>query len=379
MTELPDAFDGIERFLDAADEIDPDEWDVFGETTNDRIIDGIERPEGGETKIRRNHQGRPYIYPLGPDGLPVLGKDKYTYTRVTTFVDCLDDKSAIHHWEMRELVDFLATKRGEDFLLEASSYNRESAGYKGQMRALIERALDTAGAKDKARRGTAVHAITEQHDMGLAVTPHWRYEKHLEVYKRLTEHFEMICVEDFVVNDEYETGGTPDRVVRYWPCEVIVNKETGERCGRDHYIEDLKTGRVDFYTEGTIAMQLALYAHSRRYDIDTGLRYDLPDLCPHKGIVVHLPAQEPEPEEFASTKWINIAKGWRRIALAKAVRAARADKSGLARPFTPMVNVYWLLRMAESQHTLRAIYDEHRAIWTPGLDEMMQQRMEELA
>lgn len=214
--------------------------------------------------------------------------------------------------------------------------------------------------------------------MGLVVTPHWKYERHLEVYKDLTKYFDMVQIEQFVVNDEYETGGTPDRVIRYWPCEVVVNKETGERCGRDHYIEDLKTGRVDFYTEGTIAMQLAMYAHSKCYDIATGMRFDLPPLCPHKGVVVHLPAQEPEPEGLSSTKWVNIAKGWRRIALAKAVREARSDKHGLARGFTPMVNVYWLVRMADSQRTLRAIYEEHKGIWTPGLDEAMEKRMEDL-
>jgi hypothetical protein len=379
MTDLPDAFDGVERFINAADEIDPDEWDVFSNGVNQNVIDGIVRPEGGETLIQRNHQGRPYIYPLGPDGEPLLHKDKCTYTRVTTFVDCLDDKSAIHQWEKRELIVFLTTRRGEDFLLEASSYHPMSPTYKKDMRNLIDRALDAAGAKDKARKGTAVHALSEQHDMGLPVTPHWKYEKHLEVYKNLTQHFEMVQIEQFVVNDEYETGGTPDRVIRYWPCEVIVNKETGERCGRDHYIEDLKTGRVDFYTEGTIAMQLAMYAHSKCYDIATGKRFDPPPLCPHKGIVVHIPAQEPDPEPLSSTRWINIAKGWRRIALAKAVREARADKSGLARPFTPMVNVHYLLRLADSQRTLRAIHEEHSGIWTPGLAERMEKRMEELA
>jgi hypothetical protein len=360
---------GRERIVDyiSRDDLvlDEDE-DIFS-----TFVDGIERPPGGETLIRRNHQGRPYIRPVDENG-NVLELDNVTYTRVTTFIDKIDDHTNIHNWEMREMLAFLATPSGEVFLLEAASYNPKSDGYKGQMRDLCERILERSGAKDRATKGTAVHAITERDDQGMDVSSiPTRYSPHLSAYREFVRHFEMMEIERFVVNDRYRTGGTPDRIVRYKPCKM---------CGAELYIEDLKTGRVDNYTELTISMQLALYAHSKLYDIATGARIEMPPICLHKGIVVHLPAHSQDPLNEGGVKWVNIARGWRYVDLCAHVARAR-EETNLVVPFEPTTNVWPLLRLADSAITVRRIFEAHRVEFDadPRLVELMTLRLEELA
>jgi hypothetical protein len=365
-----DPFAGAQRIQEVADEL---EWDPAHEIdafASDGMFEGIERPDGGETLIERNWQGRPYIFPLKADGTPDLTKTKHTKTRVTTFVDCLDDKAKIRDWELRLLFEFLPSDQGEVFVLEASAINRNAPDYKQQMKKLIERALEAAGTKDAARRGTAIHALTERHDMGMTnlVVPR-RYRPHLEFYKEVTQHFEMVEIEQFTVNDELDTGGTPDRLIRYIPCKV---------CGLDLFIEDLKTGRVDLYTLLAMCMQLAVYAHSRRYDIFSGERHPWPKICMHKGVVVHVPAEDEDPTVNGKVQWVNIAKGWSAVQTAREVRKWRGDKTNLAFPFTPVPNIAGLLRAADSQKTLRAIFEVHRNDWQSYLDPIMEEMMAKL-
>jgi hypothetical protein len=365
-----DAFEGRERIIEHldADEFSLDDLpDAFA--TN---VDGIERPPGGETLIRRATNGRPYIFPLGPDGLPVLTQKTYTYTRVTTFIDKIDDNTNIHKWEMRHLLAILSTPEGEGFLLEAASYDPESMTYREKMNELVIRVLERAGTKDRAAKGTAVHAITERSDMGMNVSRiPTKYHPHLAAYREFTQHFEMVEIEKFVVNDDYETGGTPDRVVQYKPCK---------HCGCEYYIEDLKTGRVDNYTELAIAMQLALYAHSKKYNIETGERIDLPPLCPHKGIVVHLPAHSSDPFTDGGVKWVNIARGWKYVDLCARIAKARAEKNMVV-PFEPTTNVWSILRLCNTQFEVRRVFEVHREEFDldERLHELMALRMEDLS
>lgn len=362
--------DPFARIKEVADELEWDPAEEIDAFASDGAFEGIERPDGGETLIERNWQGRPYVYPLGPSGLPDLSKTKHTKTRVTTFVDCLDDKSKIRDWELRLLFEFLPSDQGEVFVLEASTINRNAPDYRQQMKKLIENALEAAGTKDSARRGTAIHALSERHDMGMTnpVIPS-KYRPHLEFYKEVTQYFEMVEIEEFCVNDDLDTGGTPDRLIRYIPCEM---------CGKDLYVEDLKTGRVDLYTLLTMSMQVAVYAHSRKYNIFTGERTPWPDICLHKGVIVHVPAPDEDPRVNGKVLWINIAKGWTAVQTAIEVRKWRSDKKNYALTFTPRVNIAGLLRAADSQKTLRSIYEVNKNDWEPYLDAIMGEMMEKL-
>lgn len=329
------------------------------------IVDGIERPPGGETLIQRDYRGRPYVYPI-VDGVPDLSATKNTYTRVTTFVDAVDDKTMLHDWQMRVLMRFLAThERAEMYLLEAAVLDPNAPDYRKRMKRLVEDALNAAGAKDQARKGTAVHAITERYDLGLDVgrIPA-KYREHLRTYIAMTRTFKMVEIERFVVNDKFLAGGTPDRVVQHLPCE---------KCGRRFFIEDLKTGRVDNYTEATIAMQMAMYRYSEFYDIATGKRSDIGDLCPHWAIIVHLPAQSNDPWKDSRLRRVDIERGWERVQFCAELRQVRADTKNWSTQFFAEPLLEEKMRIADSKATLHNIHFEHGPEFDPDLTRLMEQ------
>ena len=124
----------------------------------------------------------------------------------------------------------------------------------------------------------------------------------------------MLHVEQFTVLDELKIGGTPDRVVEY----------DGQR-----YIADVKTGSIE-YGAGAIAMQLAVYAHSRLYNLRTGERTPL-DVHQDRAVVIHLPAGT----GTCTLHWVDITAGWEAVQHATWVRAWRARRNLIAPTDTP--------------------------------------------
>src|SRR4051812_961950 len=185
-------------------------------------------------EVPRDRYGRPLVVP-NTGGKPV------PYTRCTTFVDCLEDKFNLQKWEKRMVALGLADR--PDLLLAAAAHRDD----KNKLNEICDNAKEAAKASASATTGTALHALTEQHDRGqtLGVLPA-DAKADLAAYVAATEPFEHLGIEEFVVHDGFKIGGTFDRLVRY-------NGQT--------YIADLKTGSVDFGM-GKIAMQLAVYARS---------------------------------------------------------------------------------------------------------------------
>lgn len=301
-----------------------------------------------ETELRRDGRGRPYIKEVDSSG-ELTGRE-VTYTRVTTFINCVDDKTAISQWQDQQLVKGLLGGRGLRFRAQASSLLGDDQ--KRELNALIPRIREAAGAEDQAAIGTAVHALTERHDKGLEIgdiDP--VYQADLYAYIMATRYFKHTLIEQLLVNDALKTAGTPDRVTTYLPCE---------ECGISSYIFDLKTGRVDGYTQNSMAMQLSIYAHSRAYDRITGERSDLPPICLHRGMICSLPAGTGE----ARMNWVDIAKGWRLVQVAKIVRDARRVKAGLI-PFDPEPDLMGMIRTATTKEDLNALHAAYSAYWGP--------------
>lgn len=252
-----------------------------------------------EFEVPRDRWDRPLIIP--PDGgAPV------PYARVTKFTDVLDDKKNLELWQQRMVALGLADR--PDLLLAVAAHRDD----KRKLNQLCRAAQEAASSSAASTTGTALHAITEQHDRGtLKVVPP-QVKDDLDSYIRATEPFENLYIEQFVVNDHLQVGGTPDRVVRY--------------NGRS-YIWDLKTGlRVD-YSFGKFAMQLGTYSRSSLYDPATGKRTKL-DVDQNRGIVAHLPAGSGE----CTLYWVDIAAGWEGALIAADVQGWRKRKN-LAVPF----------------------------------------------
>jgi hypothetical protein len=287
-----------------------------------------------KTPISRDRWGRPLVTPPG-GGKPV------PYTRATTFVDCLDDKSNLTKWMQRELLRGVA--KAPDLMLRvAASIDDDKAIQK-----IADDALEVARTGSKADIGTALHALTETVDMGgdISAVPA-QYRPDLEAYAQLMRGVDIASTETFTVLDQYQVGGTHDRRLRF------------PALGETPVIGDVKTGRID-YGLGKIAMQLAVYAHSLIYD--NGQRRPM-DVRTDLAVVIHLPAGA----GTAEFVWLDITDAWQHIDLAAQVRAWRKLKHApIPSPVEQVDLVAALIDQAECEADLINLWATHWQEFTP--------------
>jgi hypothetical protein len=280
-----------------------------------------------EQQIERDHYGRPKI--MTPDG------KTRGYTRVTTYIDCLEDKSALDSWKLRTLLaglveDTRAAGHLGDGMLSVSAQRavldhekalakiakRDRKGeldlgqfamlrkeaddeLKKKLDELASTALDLGGIHTKAQKGTDLHALTEQIDRGTldildesqatelvesGQATHADVED-LKAYRRETQRLgiEFYAFEKFVVDDDKGVAGTLDR---------LATVKLPGNLRRTKVVADLKTGRLD-YGAGKIGMQLRQYAGSKGYGpANPTEREALTGVSRSKGLVIHLPAGE---------------------------------------------------------------------------------------
>lgn len=261
--------------------------------------DQLLNPDGD---VRRDRFGRPLI--LLPDGT----KER-AYTRATTFAGSVDDLQNIMAWKVNSAMAGLALK--PDLALAVLPYANDVKAHKKNLKPIAEAALEAAGAGRAARIGTAIHALTEKADRGEPLGPvPPTYLQDIAAYIVATQELNVLAIEQFVVVDEMQVGGTADRIVEY---------------KGSNYIADVKTGSLDF-AAGKIAMQLALYSRGTRYDFAARERNPLPEVDQDRAIVIHLPAGTGECKLY----WIDIAAGWEAVQLAKNVREWRKRRDLLS-------------------------------------------------
>lgn len=297
-------------------------------------------------QIPRDGWGRPLITPVG-GGKPIA------YTRCTTFVSCLEDTTNLSKWQQRKVA--LGLSMRPDLLLAISTLDDPDGDGKRELSRICEQAMEAAQSKAAATTGTALHKFTERIDLGQDVgfVPR-EHAEDLEAYKQVTSCLEVVDVENFVVLDEFKVGGTFDRLVRY--------------NGRLK-IADIKTGQIT-YGMGKIAMQLAVYAHSLRYDPTTAARSPLgEDVDLSEAIVIHLPAGKGECTLHA----VDIAAGWEQIPAAAGVRNWRSRK-GLSRSLTTgparTPDIADQLAAADTVAGLMNIWAANQSAWTDELTQI---------
>jgi hypothetical protein len=320
-----------------------DTW--TGEGPEVLTYDGVERPWRAEDFIRRAPNGRPYVRKIDPK-TGELTNAFCTMTRVTNFIKGVDDQGTLFKWYLEKVLLGFA-QRPRQFSAEVMQWQDSRQKLLG----LAERIKDIGWGEDAALIGTAVHALTERHDLNLPIKiiPEY-FQEDLTAWVLETRHYRMVEIERFMVNDMLGTGGTPDRIIAYHACAI---------CGRKKYVLDLKTGRVDEYTELEIAMQLAIYGNSDFYDMTTGIRTPHDDICRDKAIVIHLPAGSGQ----AMSQWVDIGLGWEIVTeVAVRMREARRHR-GLLMPFEPVGDLHALIEGAQSAGDLRRIWSDHRGIW----------------
>lgn len=255
------------------------------------------------------------------------------YTRVTTYIDCLEDKGRLTDWKTRQVLigagldldksmalhpygDTIAGKATELYNAWKKAYRktakREKAGELdlgqfGLLRAaadkalreggniLAELALEYAGANEKREKGTDLHALTERFDRheftlddeesmveaGLATHADFADLRAYDAKMRELG-IEHVYIEKRVVRDDLKVAGTLDRGSYY--------KLPGAT-RRTKLVADLKTGRVD-YSAAKIGMQLGLYATGEGYDREHPEAREKLGLSKTVALLIHLPAGE---------------------------------------------------------------------------------------
>ena len=335
------------------------------------IVAADESHEG--TTVERDHLDRPKIVQLDESGQVILetrgerkGQPKTrAYTRVTTYIDCLEDTSLLEQWKIRTALvgassdARLAVEQGrgsESIMVQVEQVvdefdralrriaKRERKGeldlgqfgllraeavkaHRDALNALGSRALDLGGVHDKATKGTNLHALTALYDEGkVRLTDEAQLDDLIEsgvatasdiadlrVYAKTMADLGIkhVAIEQFVVLDDLMVAGTLDRASLF----RFPGTSRAVRC-----VGDLKTGRVD-YSAGKIGMQLGLYSRGMTYDpSNPTARGDL-KLSKSKGLLIHLP----QGEARCTVYEVDLTLAAKGIALAGQVRAWRNE------------------------------------------------------
>lgn len=302
---------------------------------------------GGQKDVPRDRYDRPMIHV--PDQCALCqGVEKVTehklvpYTRTTTFIDCLEDKSSLDKWGKRMVL--VGASRAIPVVEEAVPL--DPVDDKKRLDGLAEKLVTIGGAHEKREKGSQLHELSEYVDRGERMPAASEQDTvDMAAYKMATIDLDIMHIEQLVVCDELEVGGTPDRVVHYdgpGPGAGLATLPPRMRASRGleyapdwicgPVIADLKTGTVE-YGALKMAMQLAIYSRAVFYDHETMERSPLPLVNQDWGVIINLPAGS----GVATLYWINLRVGWEGAHLAKQVRAFRNMGGKVLVPFADSV------------------------------------------
>ena len=259
-------------------------------------IDPLDIDEG----IERDRYGRPKIIQLNAAGEPT--EKTIAYTRASTFAKALDDGAGLIAWKLRHAAVGIAQR--PDLAQMAAALGRNPDDFtkakKAELDGIIETAHDASFGNAKANYGTAVHALTEPGNDGVALDP---LAADVDSFKAACTALDLVVVdsEEFVVQDLVKVAGTYDhRILTARDLklggEVIVPAGT-------MMIADKKTGSLHISQN---AIQLAVYAHSKAYDRATGARSDL-EVSTEWALIAHIPARKGITEFYL----VDIEAGWK--------------------------------------------------------------------
>lgn len=261
-------------------------------------------------EIPRDRWGRPLIIP--PDG-----GEPVAYTRASTLAKALDDLNNLMAWKARKTAEGLVRRPDLLTLVSGAIANGDPDTdwpTKKALNAAVEQAMEAAGASKGATAGTGLHSLTEAIDRGEEPLFVPEADKgRLDAYRAATAPYTALAAETFVVCDELEVAGSFDRL---WFCPPDAPTKYGPLPGPATRIGDLKTGKSEADYPLATAIQLAIYAHGKRYDPATGERTPLDEhLDLTTALLVHMPAATGGCDVIP----LDIEKGWQAARLAAEV------------------------------------------------------------
>lgn len=325
------------------------------------IDDPFMQPESGPVFGEVNSRGK-YDLPH-----PITGEPA-TWTRTTNFIKKLDDTYALSKWEKRNVAVGLA--RREDLYAEACTLALVEEGEELDTKALdklVESAHDAAGGNVGRRIGSALHRFTERQSRGLPSGAPERWQRHVERYAETLREYRLAIVPELiertVVNLTYGCAGKFDNGFRDVFGRIILG--------------DLKS-KKKIYGYGSEALQFAMYVNAdAMWDPTTGKYVDMPPFDKDIALMIWLPVEG----DFCEIHDVDIAKGWRKLALCNEVRdwqneAKRKGAVGWRSvlPTAMAVTSAYAQRIleAESREELSAIWEEAQGFgaWSLELDDL---------
>jgi hypothetical protein len=206
----------------------------------------------------------------------VDGKDM-PYTRISSYGQILEDQTGLNRWKLRTVVAGVAQR--PDLVALASAHAHDDR----KLDDLAQRFLDAGGASKAANTGTAIHEVLAQVDQGmlaLDAVPDV-FMQHAVAWQQCIASFGLEVLPELVeiklVNDRYEAAGSSDNFLMRSSDGLLV-------------VVDKKTGKSISSKPLAYMVQLALYATSSEYNVETGERIALPRVDLNIGYIAHLPA-----------------------------------------------------------------------------------------
>lgn len=284
----------------------------------------IVTPDENDDSVPMNKMKTQYKLPH-----PETGKTVY-WTRATTFAKSISDTYVLDMWGNRMVAKGL-TLRPDLYALTAALDVKKD---RDQLNLITEEAKKSAGSKDRANLGTALHAFAHQHDSGQSVTIPEQWRPDLDAYIALCDKhgltFNRAHMERATVVPDFGVAGRFDKItVPSRDLEVeLAGVGTVTLAAGEGVILDLKTGADLSYGWTEIAIQLAIYAHGQGlWNNSTKALDPMPKVNQSVGLVIWLPVGEAKATLYA----VNIAAGWEAAKLCQEVRNWRKTRS-LASP-----------------------------------------------
>lgn len=218
-------------------------------------------------------------------------KGEKSWQRWTNFAPILENQYSLIEWKQRK------TLLGAPAVLHKIA---EITNYKDEI-ALVEEAMEAAGANIKRDYGSAVHTATEDFDNGLGLPADPLLAKDVAAYglTMAAHEITIVEIEQVTVCPEMGCAGRFDRIVNHLGTTKIL---------------DLKTGTLHPLQ---IAIQLAGYAHAEViYNPEDKTFRPMPAVSQIEALVAHIPMHSGRCDIYS----VDIELGWEYAHLTKRVR-----------------------------------------------------------
>jgi hypothetical protein len=318
-------------------------------------------PTGGRWGWYRDHEGN-------------------EFRRVSKMIKMVEtDTYNLDQWKLRQVAEGLAIR--DDLVLAVKAMGRPdpvegwSKEAKGKLGGIVKDAMTAAKQTDGARKGTAIHDLTERLDRGedierlVAGLPAGAAST-LRAYNFLRREngWQNVEIERTVVSDELEVAGTFDRIDLIPGLAALLGPGYCQHLHDGHdgelpVIADVKTETAPWLNGLHIGPQLAIYSRAPRMwravggtvkvkysasgdeiEVPNGEYVQTPCVRQDVGVVVHLGGGEAVPY------FINLIEGWdgAQAAYAQAKRESRSKRK-LGEPGAWFVQVPGVKRPAVAQ------------------------------